>query len=341
MGIQVSLQSKRHQEINPDLFARHPRGLIEEIEDYKRQAERLARIYDLHRSLGLTLDLDAMIEAFSRWLAPQIGHELVAYRHFGRKRTPTACSCHGPFRNTLQQAALKLMEHSVQKMRVGAVEGTHLHYHLWPLDGDNKGCLLLIHAEPRIPTLSHGRMVEEILQELRGPLERALAYEDLYDQARRDALTGLVNRRVFEERVGQELANAERYNHPLVLASLDLDHFKAINDSLGHGAGDKVLRRVSRTFSNIIRDSDLLARVGGDEFALILPNTGLESAQMLMNRLCDAVRKLDIRAPGSEPLGVSIGLAAWEKGTSFKSWWNQSDTALYRAKASGRSRVSV
>ncbi|MBF0627462.1 MAG: GGDEF domain-containing protein [Magnetococcales bacterium] len=339
MGISISLENRRKMMIDPSLFARQPRALVEEIEEYRKETERLGRIYELHRQLGTTLDLDSMIEAFSRWLVPVMPHNLVAYRRFGR-RLHTACSCHGPDRQVLQEMAQGLMAHPLNEKRSGELPTVGRFYHLWPLDPEHDDCLLVIHPCPELSTAPFLHLEEEVLDELRGPLERAMAYEDLYDQARRDALTGLVNRRVFEERATMEMANANRHGQPLVLACLDLDHFKAINDRLGHGEGDAVLRTVSQTFARIVRDSDLLARIGGDEFAMILPNTPLDKAGLLMERLCKAVRALDIHAPDSAPLGVSVGLTQWQPHETLPSWWERADAALYRAKANGRSRVS-
>ncbi|MBF0296483.1 MAG: GGDEF domain-containing protein [Magnetococcales bacterium] len=340
MGISISLENRRTSMINPTLFAKRPRDLIEEIEEYKRETERLGRIYELHRQLGMTLDLDAMIEAFSRWLAPLTAHNLVAYRRRGRQRAHMACSCHGPHRQQLMTWAEELLEKPIDAPRSGHLDEVNLFFHQWPLDPDHCDSLLLIHPEACLPALACLSLEEDVLQELRGPLERALAYEDLYDQARRDALTGLVNRRVFEERAQTEMANAGRHGHPLVLACMDLDHFKAINDRLGHGEGDIVLKRVSHTFSATVRDSDLLARVGGDEFAMILTNTTLENANTLMKRICGLIREMNLHAPGSPALGVSVGLAQWRHEESLESWWQQADAALYRAKSAGRSQVS-
>ncbi|MBF0272883.1 MAG: GGDEF domain-containing protein [Magnetococcales bacterium] len=338
MGISISLENRRRLMIDPSLFAKKPRALVEEIEEYRKETERLGRIYDLHRQLGATLDLDSMIEAFALWLIPVMPHNLVAYRRFGR-RLHSACSCHGPDRQLLQEMAQELMNHPIHEKHSGELPTVGRFYHLWPLDPDHDDCLLVIHPCPELSTAPFLHLEEEVLAELRGPLERAMAYEDLYDQARRDALTGLVNRRVFEERAAMEIANANRHGQPLALACLDLDHFKAINDRLGHGEGDVVLQTVSQTFTRIVRDSDLLARIGGDEFAMILPNTSLENASLLMERLCGAVRALDIRAPDSAPLGVSVGLAQWRSNASLAEWWESADAALYRAKAMGRSRV--
>ncbi|MBF0147399.1 MAG: GGDEF domain-containing protein [Magnetococcales bacterium] len=341
MGISVSLSSRRAAEINPSLFARHPTDLQEEIEDYKRETIRLSRVYDLHRKLGETLDLDSMLEAFSRWLSPRINHDLVAYRHSGRGRIPTACSCHGPHRQTLLDVAMRLLENPEDIEACDRVERLGLVFQRWSLDEEGNECLLLIHQEDASRRFGDWEEVESILDDLRGPLERALVYEDLYEQARKDALTGLVNRRVFMERAEQERVQADRYGCPLVLACLDLDYFKEINDTLGHGEGDDVLRKVSRAFSSMIRDADLLARTGGDEFALILPNTSLANARGLMARICEAVRALKIGVPGSTMLGVSIGLAQWEKGDSLATWWEKADAALYRAKSGGRSQVAI
>ncbi|MBF0125962.1 MAG: GGDEF domain-containing protein [Magnetococcales bacterium] len=340
MGISITLENRRTSMVDPSLFAKQPRDLIEEIEEYKRETQRLGRIYELHRQLGTTLDLDAMIEAFSRWLYPMTPHNLVAYRRCGRQRVHTACSCHGPDRLQLQEAALSLMSTTTPCAAGDFLPEINLYYHLWPLDPDQSDCLLLIHPRPNLTSTTFFRLEEEVLQELRGPLERALAYEDLYDQARRDALTGLVNRRVFEERAHTEMANAQRHGHPLVLACMDLDHFKAINDRMGHGEGDVVLKRVSRTFACTVRDSDLLARVGGDEFAMILSCTTLENATLLMERICSLVKGLGIHAPGCATLGVSVGLAQWLPADTLETWWEKADAALYRAKTAGRSQVS-
>lgn len=339
MGISISLHNRRIPMINPSLFAKHPRDLIEEIAEYKRETERLGKIYDLHRQLSTTLDLDAMIETFSRWLAPMTPHHLVAYRHFGRKRIHIACSAHGPLRLQMQAAAYELMIHPVDGVIKGDLSSINQHFHLWSLNSDHNDSLLILHPRPDVAAIPFCNFETEILHELRGPLKRALAYDDLYDQARRDLLTGLVNRRVFEERAIMEMANAHRSGHPLALACMDLDHFKAINDCLGHGKGDEVLQTVSQTFARTVRDSDLLARVGGDEFAMILPNTSLENAGLLMERLCRAIRDLNISAPDTPSLGVSVGIALWSSNDSMEHWWHLADAALYRAKSKGRSQV--
>lgn len=341
MGISVTLLSRRENSINPGLFASKPTDLIEEIELFRKETARLERIYDLHRKLGESLDLDSMLEAFSQWLTPLLSHDLVAYRHFGRQRMPTACSCHGPHRQQLMDAAMGLLDNPSEEHNDGTLAKLGLNYHMWSLGNESKDYLLVIHRESGSDWLESSEKINSILDDLRGPIERALVYEDLYEQARRDALTGLDNRRVFLERAKQEMSYSDRYGQPLIMACLDLDHFKAINDQLGHGEGDMVLKRVSEEFTTSIRDSDVLARIGGDEFAMILPNTNLANAKYLMDRICAAIKNLGFKAPDSDVLGVSIGLAQWPAGKTLDEWWELADAALYRAKDNGRSQVSV
>ncbi|MBF0626416.1 MAG: GGDEF domain-containing protein [Magnetococcales bacterium] len=342
MGIIVNLKNRPATSQTQVLLCSRPSNLVEELDRYRRKTEELARIYDLHKRLSEKLDLASMVDAFSIWLFPFFHHELVSYHHAPSGRSHTVCSTHGPHRHELIEAVGRIMADPPGDQGQGALPELGMRYFFLNLNpGGALEGFLLLHGETR--EMEEGMIIflEEVMEEMTGPLERALTYEDLYDQARRDALTGLVNRRVFREQLVQELAKAQRYDLPLSLASLDLDHFKAVNDQLGHGAGDAVLKRVSRVLSGMVRDSDILARIGGDEFSLILPNTELEAARHLLDRLCQAVGALDIQAPGAQQLGVSIGLACWVRDESLDALIERVDAALYRAKAAGRSQVSI
>nr|CRH08202.1 putative diguanylate cyclase [Candidatus Magnetococcus massalia] len=321
------------------LLASSPKDLVNELNRYRAQSEQLEKVYELHRRLGECPDLASMIEAFSVWLKGQFGHELVAYRNAARGRQYISCSCHGPHRQNMVDVAESLLTCQEIHTHQGSLEQLQMRYRFLLLDPQETPERLLLIFDQESDEALFEDLASLLVRELRGPLDRVLAYEDLYDQARRDALTGLVNRRVFEERLFQEMANAERYGHPLCLAYLDLDHFKAVNDKLGHAEGDDALRRVSNTLSAMVRDSDCLARVGGDEFAMILPHTDLESGRLFMQRLCYAVKELDIVAPGSPALGVSIGITQWQSDRPMMEWLEQTDAVLYQAKASGRSQV--
>ena len=146
----------------------------------------------------------------------------------------------------------------------------------------------------------------ELLSELiAAQLSHANLYEAESRQSRRDALTGLPNRRAFEERLPVELARASRQGHPLALCLLDLDGFKRVNDRLGHAAGDEVLRDVARIL-NDSRVADDCFRIGGDEFAILMPNTSRGEATVAAERVAERVRSA---ALGEGGIGASFGLA--------------------------------
>lgn len=207
-------------------------------------------------------------------------------------------------------------------------------------DCDGGGRLMLLRKEGMIDggEIEH---IEEGLSVLQEPLHRAVEYEDIFEQARRDSLTGLPNRRVFEDRLGPLVESARRHGRPITLASMDLDYFKQINDTFGHAKGDQVLRMVSQAMSGMVRNSDLLVRIGGDEFQLLMPETEINNARILVDRLCTAVNELAIQAPGAPRLGVSIGITQWQPGFSTEEWLLRADEALYQAKANGRSQACV
>lgn len=159
-------------------------------------------------------------------------------------------------------------------------------------------------------------------------------------EARTDALTGLPNRRHFLEALMRDLARAERENLPLSLLSIDIDHFKHVNDRHGHAAGDKALRHTADALSAHVRSSDVAARIGGEEFALSCLNTGPDVARHLAERLRSAIES--IRAEhGGQDFGftVSIGISTYQPGDDVASLLQRADVALYAAKQAGRNRV--
>lgn len=159
--------------------------------------------------------------------------------------------------------------------------------------------------------------------------------------ATRDSLTGLWNRAEVLSRLHAEMERADRYSTPLCIAVLDLDHFKKINDTIGHAAGDDALRLVAEALNATLRTTDICGRYGGEEFLVIWPNVGLQAANQAAERLRRAVGDLTIQTSDySLPLGASLGLADYRRGETLDELVARADAAMYEAKHSGRNQVA-
>ncbi len=168
--------------------------------------------------------------------------------------------------------------------------------------------------------------------------------ETLRSQAVRDSLTGLYNRRHLEETLAHEIYRAERHHTPLGIMILDLDHFKQINDSFGHQAGDAYLQALGVFLHKRARPEDIVCRYGGEEFVLILPDTTLADAEDLAAQLCRDIGHLHVEHQGQslEPVTASAGVAAFpEHGLTNEALLLAADRALYQAKAAGRNEVMI
>jgi len=151
-------------------------------------------------------------------------------------------------------------------------------------------------------------------------------------EARTDHLTGLANRREFERVMEREVALADRHGRRLSLMMIDLDNLKRINDRQGHSAGDGALRLVAQQLQRVVRASDVCARVGGDEFAVAMPETDVDRARDVATRLRRAVQQVGLSAKSAEPVEVSIGIAAWRRGQDWQAAYQAADTDLYEDK---------
>jgi diguanylate cyclase (GGDEF)-like protein len=156
--------------------------------------------------------------------------------------------------------------------------------------------------------------------------------------AESDPLTGVANARRFDETAEKEFARARRYRHQLTLAYLDLDNFKQVNDGFGHRTGDRVLQIVAETIQRHARPSDLLARMGGDEFAILMPETNAEQASLALERIRGV---LGVRMAASGwPVTLSVGIAEWsEEVDSIDRLFSRADSLMYEAKRDGKDRV--
>ncbi|UXH76960.1 GGDEF domain-containing protein [Roseateles amylovorans] len=167
----------------------------------------------------------------------------------------------------------------------------------------------------------------------------------LCDLSSKDALTGLVNRRSFEMALGREVDRVARSGEPALLLVLDIDHFKAINDNHGHLAGDQVIREVARAIGQAVRPMDTVARVGGEEFAIILPNCPTSVGVIVAERIRERVAALTVDVGEPAPLTTTISIGGafapqWVRSSSLL-WTERADRQLYRAKAEGRNRACL
>ena len=169
----------------------------------------------------------------------------------------------------------------------------------------------------------------------------AASNSELAQKARLDPLTELLNRAAWDEIAHREQERSQRYNHPFSIVMIDIDHFKAYNDSQGHQAGDECLRRVARCIATGCRTTDFVARYGGEEFVVLAPETNLDGGCVLTERIRGAIEELNISHPESPTIDrvtVSIGVACGA-ARSWRDLLKEADAALYSAKKNGRNQV--
>ncbi len=186
--------------------------------------------------------------------------------------------------------------------------------------------------------MSFNNRAKDLIQQMQEMMgELAASYEEVWNLAITDEQTGLANRRLFEQRLQEEIQRAERYNRGLTLVMLDIDDFKRYNDTHGHLAGDRMLAQIASVLKENVRAIDLAARYGGEEFTLILPETDQNGAFIIMER----VRQLVESSPAVD-VTVSAGIATYPRdGVTREELILSADKALYQAKAAGKNRVAV
>jgi diguanylate cyclase (GGDEF)-like protein len=178
------------------------------------------------------------------------------------------------------------------------------------------------------------RRLEELTVRAAPAIENARKFREARQLADLDALTGLHNRRYFHEMLARECARAHRYNRRLALMVFDLDDFKEVNDKVGHLAGDAVLSEAAVRVREVVRTADIPCRVGGDEFSVIMPESGIEQAEQLFGRLQGTISGRPIGAVGR--LHISAGVAELRPDDDSIAFFERADEALYRAKEAGK-----
>jgi diguanylate cyclase (GGDEF)-like protein len=202
------------------------------------------------------------------------------------------------------------------------------------IDYDQRDAELVSYIADLVYSIVENERAEEQIHQLNNQLERL---------AMTDELTGLANRRAFFVRGEEELKMARRYASPLSLLMLDIDRFKGINDNHGHQVGDQVLQLVAATMQTLIREVDKLGRIGGEEFAILLPNTGPEEASKLAERLRRGVEEKTLRRENQVIcVTISVGVASFGSTTkTLDDLLRDADAALYLAKNQGRNQVAL
>lgn len=191
-----------------------------------------------------------------------------------------------------------------------------------------------------------GERLQTLVERVASMEQEAKGFRDHIEEQRQkaltDPLTGLPNRAAWDERCELEVARWQRYGGELLMAVLDIDFFKRINDNYGHLAGDKVLKIIATELAKRLRKTDFIARFGGEEFVLLIPGTPLEGAQQLLETLRTAIESCPFHFKGERvTITLSAGVSAFAAGERSEQVFERADQALYRAKRSGRNRIEV
>jgi diguanylate cyclase (GGDEF)-like protein len=334
VGAVVQTLEKRMDELAKELA-----GAVERAEEEGRRSRFLGEIagsIDMDEVLARTLEAGTRLQ----------GVDAALVRLDGTEGVPTVAA-HGLAADGAEAIA-------------GPPDGSHaraieVSYRYGPGEGDPAG---LIHAGLAVPLEENGsrlgylavytrdpsrrfddedvRELEELSERATPAIENARRFREARQLADLDALTGLHNRRYFHETLARESARAHRYNRKLALIVFDLDDFKDVNDKVGHLGGDAVLAEAAVRVREVIRTADIACRVGGDEFAVILPESGILQAEQLFVRLQGAIGGRPIGQAGR--LHISAGVAELKADDDSISFFERADEALYQAKGQGKAQ---
>ena len=328
-----------------DELGRELQGALERAEEEGRRSRifgQLAGSIDLDEVLSRTLETAGALHGADAALVllpdPEEGKPVVATLGLSVEEAERHAVT-GPPDGRLARSIT--MSYSYPQLEREVGENAVIHAGLAvPMPGDNGTIGFLT-----IFTRQAGRdFGEEDVRELEtlathaGPaIENARRFREARQLADLDALTGLHNRRFFHETLAREVARAHRYNRKLALIVFDLDDFKEINDKIGHLAGDSVLAEAAGRMRSVVRSADVACRVGGDEFAVVLPESSLQDADQLYRRIQNAVSARPIGEVGK--VFLSAGVAELRPEDDAITFFERADHALYRAKDAGKGRV--
>jgi two-component system, cell cycle response regulator len=330
--------------------------LAKELAGAREEAEEELRKSRVLGELGGSIDLDEVLERILEvaasgdsadaalvWLKDERGQPLVATLGLSHEEAEGQALAGPPDGRRARAIGLTYRYHESESSSNGLIRsGLAV-----PLprpgadgDGDDAGYLAVFsRSEPSIGDEVVDEL-ERLARRAAPAIENARRFREARELADLDALTGLHNRRYFHETLSREAARAHRYDRSLAMIILDLDDFKAVNDEIGHLAGDGVLAEAAARIREVVRSADVACRVGGDEFAVILPESLAPDADQLYRRIQHSVAARPI-APSSTPIVFSAGVAELRRDDDAVSFFQRADEALYRAKQRGKAQIQA
>jgi len=277
---------------------------------YNRELEQQAQL-DLAIALQMSLDVDWVINKFMEHI-----HSYFLFDGF-------AYTCAEPAVN---------IESARQK-------GHSCSYNL-KIEGLDLGKIVVYRGRKFVE--SELVLLENLLSILIYPLRNSIQFMKASLMAHCDSLTGVRNRSTFDESLEREISLSQRHRQDISLLVIDIDHFKKVNDTYGHSAGDDVLKEVASTIQHSIRTTDMLFRYGGEEFVVLLTNSDCDDSSVIADRILESVREIDMEISGQKmEVSVSIGLACRNKLDDGNTLFNRADKAMYEAKTDGRNQLKV
>lgn len=335
----MALAQSRLEDVTEKITTAIARGYLEHVDEMHQARETelfgLAAIVSaMGRSLDITETVEmALVESLAAlrlstgalWLRERSTYKLtftVGLEHdevdeFAREVGP-----HVP----ASASAVGRSESQVDRISGSEWNGLRAQFRV---HGRNVGMMTVATSGNRVFNAGDMLFMAAVADQVAIAIDRARQFAS---EARTDHLTGLANRREFERVMEREVALAERHGRRLSMMMIDLDNLKRINDRQGHGAGDGALRLVAQQLQRVVRASDVCARVGGDEFAVAMPETDVDRARDVATRLRRAVQHVGLSARSTEAAEVSIGIAEWKKGQDWQAVYAAADGDLYEDK---------
>jgi diguanylate cyclase (GGDEF)-like protein len=317
---------------------RRIREAVDRLDQLSSEHERLDRaIHRIGEAFGSKLNRSAMVDIGLRTAVEALGAQFARADLAG-----------GRIDHAIEPAAAETVEaaeRAAQRpgaLRLASAGDQYAMAH--PLTGGGRVAsteVLVVVRRERPFTQQEQALFAYLAQQTAHAIENVALHEQLRRQATQDELTGLSNHRRFQEALNQEVARTRRSGHPTALVLLDIDDFKRLNDSYGHRLGDSVLSTVADVIASACRTTDEPARYGGDELAVILPDTDLEGGWTLGESMRRAVEALDLALEDGTPLRItiSVGVGAVERDSDPGALIEAADTALYQAKRAGKNRT--